>query len=59
LTLIGEKLGKILEHKGTVENFLNRTPTAYALRSTISKWDLIILQNFERQRTLPIGKSSN
>jgi hypothetical protein len=27
-------------------NFLNRTPMAYALRSTINKWDLIKLQNF-------------
>jgi hypothetical protein len=30
----------------TGENFLNRTPMAYALRSTIDKWDLIKLQSF-------------
>ena len=31
---------------GTGENFLNRTPIAYALRSRIDKWDLIKLQSF-------------
>jgi hypothetical protein len=31
---------------GTGENFLNRTPIAYALRSRIAKWDLIKLQSF-------------
>ena len=31
---------------GTGENFLNRIPMAYALRSKIDKWDLIKLQNF-------------
>jgi hypothetical protein len=31
---------------GTGEIFLNRTPIAYALRSSINKWNLIKLQNF-------------
>jgi hypothetical protein len=31
---------------GTGENFLNRTPIAYALRSTIDKWYLIKLKRF-------------
>jgi len=31
---------------GTGENFLNKTPMAYALRSRINKWDLIKLQTF-------------
>jgi hypothetical protein len=31
---------------GTGEIFLNITPIAYALRSTIDKWDLIKLQSF-------------
>ena len=39
-------MGKRLEHMGTGEIFLNRTPIAYALRSRIDKWDLIKLQNF-------------
>ena len=30
----------------TGENFLNRTPMAYALRSRIDKWDLMKLQSF-------------
>jgi hypothetical protein len=36
----------ILEHMGTGEIFLNRTLTAYALRSRIDKWDLMKLQSF-------------
>jgi hypothetical protein len=35
LKLIEEKVGKSLEHMGTGEKFLNRTPIACALRSTI------------------------
>ena len=31
---------------GTGQNFLNRTPIAYALRSRMDKWDLIKLQSF-------------
>jgi phage-related protein len=46
LKFIEEKVGKSLEHMGTGENFLNRTPMAYALRSRIDKWDLIKLQSF-------------
>jgi hypothetical protein len=34
---------KRLEHMGTGENFLNRTPMVYALRSRIDKWNLIKL----------------
>ena len=44
LKLIEEKVEKSLEHRGTREIFLNRTPMAYALRSTIDKWDSIKLQ---------------
>jgi hypothetical protein len=39
-------VGKILEHIGTGENFLNRTPMAQVLRPTIDKWDLMKLQSF-------------
>ena len=46
LNLIEEKVGKNLEHMGTGENVLNRTPIAYVLRSRIDKWDLIKLQSF-------------
>ena len=45
-TEIEKKQGKILEDMGTGGKFLNRTPIAYALRSTIDKWDLIKLQSF-------------
>ena len=38
--------GEELKHMGIGENFLNRIPMAYALRSRINKWDLIILQSF-------------
>ena len=46
LKLIEKKVGESLEHMGTGQNFLNRTPMAYALRSIIDKWDLIKLQSF-------------
>ena len=36
LKLIEKKLGKSLEHIGTEEIFLNRTPIAYALRSRLT-----------------------
>ena len=38
LTLIEEKVGNSLKCIGTGDNFLNRTPTAQALRSTLNKW---------------------
>jgi len=37
---------KLRKGMGTGENFLNKTPMAYALRSRIDKWDLIKLQSF-------------
>jgi hypothetical protein len=40
-----EKVRRSLKHISTGENFLNRTPIAYALTSRIDKWDLIKLQN--------------
>jgi hypothetical protein len=46
LNLIEEKVGKSLEHIGSGEIFLNRTPMSQALRSTIDKWDLINLKSF-------------
>jgi hypothetical protein len=46
ITATKEKEEKSLEHIGTGENFLNRTPIAYARRSRIDKWDLIKLQSF-------------
>jgi hypothetical protein len=45
-TYKGESGGKSLEHIGTGEKFLNRTPMAWVVRSRINKWDLIKLQNF-------------
>jgi hypothetical protein len=39
-------VGKSLEHMGTRENFMNRTPIAYTLRPRIDKWDLIKFQSF-------------
>jgi hypothetical protein len=50
LKLIEEKVGKNLEHMGTGEKFLNRTPMACAVRSRIDKWDLIKLQNFYKAK---------
>jgi hypothetical protein len=35
---------------GTGENFLKRTPMAYALRSRVDKWDIIKLQSFYKAK---------
>jgi len=59
LKLIEEKLGKSLKHLGTGENFLNRTPMVYTLRSGNNKWVFIKLQAFVRQRTLSLGQNCN
>jgi hypothetical protein len=39
-------VGKSLEHMGTGEIFLNRTPMTDAKGSRINKWNLIKLQSF-------------
>jgi len=59
LKLIKEKVRKSLEHIGPGENFLNRTPMAYAVTSGIDKWDLIKCKASVRQRTLLIGQNGN
>jgi hypothetical protein len=46
LNLTEEKVGNSLECIGAGENFLNRTPVAQALRSTIYKQNLRILKIF-------------
>ena len=59
LKLTERKLGKSIEYMGTGEQFLNRTPIAYTLRSRIDKWDLINYKVSVRQRTLSKGQNSN
>jgi len=59
LKLIEEKEGKSFEHMNTGENFLNRTPMAYALRSRIDKWDLIKLQSFCKAKDTVLGQNGN
>jgi hypothetical protein len=43
-------VGNRLELIGTEDNFLNRTPMAQALRSTIDKWDLMKLNCFSKTK---------
>jgi hypothetical protein len=43
LNLIEEKVGKTHVYTGTEEDFLNKSPVAQNLRSTIDKWDLMKL----------------
>ena len=40
-TKSNRKVEKFLEHISTVNKFLNRTPIALALKSTINKWNLM------------------
>jgi hypothetical protein len=44
--LIEEKVENSLEFIKTGDNFLNRTPTAQALRLTIDEWNLMKLKSF-------------
>ena len=46
LNLIEERVGKSLEHIGTVGNFLNRTSVVHALKPKIDKWNLMKLESF-------------
>ena len=39
-------MGNNLKHIHTGNNFLNGTPTAQALKSTIDKWDLKKMKGF-------------
>ena len=57
--LIEEKAGKSLELIGTEGMFLNRTPMAQALRSTINKWDLMELNNFCKAKNKQTKQKTN
>jgi len=46
VNVIEEKVGNTLEYIGTGDTFLNRSPMAQVLRSTIDKWELRKLQSF-------------
>jgi len=59
LKLIEEKAGKSLEHMGTGEIFLNKTPMAYVLRSTIDKCELIKFQNYCKTKDTVNQTSTN
>jgi hypothetical protein len=52
LNVIEEEVGKSLELIGTGGNFLNRTPMAHALRSTIDNWDLIKMESFCKAKNI-------
>jgi hypothetical protein len=52
IKLLEKKVGKSLEHMSIGENFLNRTPIAYALRSRIGKWDLRKSQSYKAKGTV-------
>jgi hypothetical protein len=58
LSLKEEKVRNSLELIRTRENFLNRTPTAQAKRSTINKWDFMKLKTFVRLRASSVGQNS-
>jgi hypothetical protein len=45
-------VGKSLEDMGTGEKFLSRRAMACAVRSRITKWDLIKLQSFYKAKDI-------
>ena len=46
LNLIEEKVGSNLQHMGTGDHFLHRTPVAQTIRATMNKWDRLKLRSF-------------
>jgi hypothetical protein len=42
-----------------INHFLNRTPMAQALRSTIDNWDFIKLKRFYKAKNTVSGQNSN
>jgi hypothetical protein len=59
LNLKEEKVGDGLECIDTGCHFMNRTPIVQALRSTINKWDLMMLKCSVRERTPSKGQNSS
>ena len=59
LNLIKEKVGNSLELIGTRDNFLNRTPIALTLGSTIDKWYHIKLKSFCKAKTPSFSQSGS
>jgi hypothetical protein len=55
VNLLEEKLGRNLEHFGTGEKFVKRTPMAQALRSSTEKWELIKLKSFSKAKDIVIS----
>ena len=50
LDLIEQRVMNSLELLGIGENFLNRTPLAQELKSTINQWDLMKLKSFHKSK---------
>ena len=50
LDIIEEKVGSSLEHMGTENHFLNRTPVEQTLKVTINKWDLLKLRHIYKAK---------
>ena len=50
LDLIEQRVRNSLELLGIGENFLNRTPLAQKLKSTINQWDLMKLKSFYKSK---------
>ena len=46
LNLIEEKVGSSLQHMGTGDHFLHKTPVAQTVKATLNKWDLLKLRSF-------------
>jgi len=59
LKLIEEKVGKILNHMGTRENFQNKTPMAYAQDQESTNGTSLKCKASVNQRTLSLGQNGN
>jgi hypothetical protein len=59
VNLIEEKVGENLRYIDTEETFLNKTPVAHVIRSTIDKWELIKLKSFCKTKDTIKGQNGN
>ena len=52
LNLIEEKVGSSHQCMGTGDHFLNISPVAQTIRTTINKWDLLKLKSFYKVKDI-------
>ena len=58
LNLIEKNVGSSLQHMGTEDFFLRRTPVSQTIRATVNKWDRLKLRSFCKAKDT-VNKTKN